>query len=106
MQLLVEKLQRELTTEVLPLDTFYLAEDYHQKYCLQRNQKVMQMFNGVYPNFADFVNSTAAARLNGFSAGYGSLELLAREKDTYGLGSCVPTGIAAIDQAFSDEPVR
>ncbi len=45
----------------------------------------MKEFNAMYPGVNDFINSTAAARLNGYLGGYGALELLQTELDTYGL---------------------
>jgi peptide-methionine (S)-S-oxide reductase len=62
---LAEQSLGRIQTPVMSLDTFYLAEDYHQKYRLQRNAKLMDRFSLIYPRFVDFVNSTAAARLNG-----------------------------------------
>ena len=38
-----------------------------------------------YPDERDFVNSTAAARINGYLDGYGTKEQLAREVDQLGL---------------------
>ena len=81
---LVKKYERELTTEILPLETFFNAEDYHQKYVLQRHDAVMKQFGKYYPDFADFVDSTAAARLNGFAYGCGSRSLLEQEQANYG----------------------
>jgi peptide-methionine (S)-S-oxide reductase len=75
------------TTPILPLGTFYLAEDYHQKYRLRGRRDLMREFKAMYPNDADFVNSTAAARVNGFLDGNGSQEVLAKEIDSYGLSS-------------------
>ena len=54
-----------IQTAVLPLGPFYRAEDYHQKYSLQRHGKLMKVFAKIYPEFRHFVDSTAAARLNG-----------------------------------------
>ena len=82
---LVEKYERELTTEILPLETFFNAEDYHQKYVLQRHDAVLKQFNTYYPNFNDFVDSTAAARLNGFAYGCGSKAMFQEEQTSYGL---------------------
>lgn len=65
---------RILHTAILPLDHFYLAEDYHQKYYLRRFSKLMNEFKGIYPANLDFVNSTAAARVNGYVGGHGTLE--------------------------------
>ena len=75
----------QIFTEIAPLDKFYIAEDYHQKYMLRNSERLMQEFQAMYPNDADFVNSTAAARLNCFVAGNGSAELLKSEIDSYGL---------------------
>jgi peptide-methionine (S)-S-oxide reductase len=82
---LVVQYERELTTEIIPLETFYNAEDYHQKYSLQRHNGLMNTFNAMYPEFRGFVNSTAAARLNGFAAGHGSPALFDAEKHEYGI---------------------
>lgn len=58
-----------IQTAVLPLGPFYRAEDYHQKYSLQRHGKLMKVFAEIYPEFRHFVDSTAAARLNGNALG-------------------------------------
>jgi peptide-methionine (S)-S-oxide reductase len=79
------RLGRPVTTEILPLATFYVAEDYHQKYRLRHKSDFMREFKAMYPNDADLMNSTAAARVNGFLAGNGSAELLDEEIDDYGL---------------------
>ena len=39
----------------------------------------------MYPDTDDFINSTAAARVNGYVAGYGTLETLQEELDSLGL---------------------
>jgi peptide methionine sulfoxide reductase MsrA len=81
---LQRRYQRPLTTEVLPRATFFLAEDYHQKYVLQRHDRVMKKFNLFYPNFEDFINSTAAARLNGLAYGSQSKDVFDQEQAQYG----------------------
>ena len=45
----------------------------------------MKEFNAMYPNGNDFINSTAAARVNGYLDGYGTLEVFQSELDNYGL---------------------
>ncbi len=77
--------QRDLTTEILPLTTFFNAEDYHQKYVLQRHDAVMQQLKLAYPDFNGLVDSTAAARLNGFAYGAGPKNLFEAEKLEYGV---------------------
>ena len=81
---LEERLGQKLNTPVLPLETFYNAEDYHQKYGLQRHRNLMNAFNVMYPEFQGFVDSTAAARLNGFASGRGPSSLFDQEKNDYG----------------------
>ena len=76
---------REIRTEILPYTGFTLAEDYHQKYYLRSEQGLMEDFTGMYPDPADFVKSTAAARVNGYIGGYGTLGELMKEIDSYGL---------------------
>jgi hypothetical protein len=78
------RLEAKVETPVLPLDVFYPAEDYHQKYRLQHSP-LMDYFQRTYPAFNDFNNSTAAARLNGFVAGHGRRELFEKEADGYGI---------------------
>ena len=84
MKPLEERFGQKLTTEVLPLNVFYNAEDYHQKYSLQHYKSLMQGFKRMYPKFVDFNNSTSAARLNGFSAGHGTRTLFNEEAGLYG----------------------
>jgi len=80
-----KKLDAKLVTEILPLTQFYRAEDYHQKYRLQQNEEISGELKKIYPNFQDFVDSTAVARINGFIGGKGNCEQLKKEIKTYGL---------------------
>jgi len=72
-------------TEISPLTEFYLAEDYHQKYRLRSERDLMREFSAMYPEEEDFVNSTAAARINGYLDGHGTLEGLLKELPSFGL---------------------
>ncbi|MBN1177943.1 MAG: peptide-methionine (S)-S-oxide reductase [Anaerolineae bacterium] len=74
-----------VVTEIVPVTTFYLAEDYHQKYRLRQSSVLMDEFAARYPDPADFVDSTAAARVNGYLGGYGTLAALQAEIDGLGL---------------------
>ena len=78
---------RQIFTEIEPFSDFYLAEAYHQKYRLRQDSVLVREFRAMYPNNDDFVNSTAAARVNGYVAGYGTLERLREELDRLGLSS-------------------
>jgi peptide-methionine (S)-S-oxide reductase len=82
-----KKLGRKVHTEVLPLYTFYRAEDYHQKHFLRRRNDLMKEYDEIYSNYRDFVDSTAVARLNGYVGGHGSAEQLSREIESLGLST-------------------
>jgi peptide-methionine (S)-S-oxide reductase len=81
------RMNRKVFTEIIPYTEFYMAEDYHQKFALQHNPYLMGEFRAMYPSFERFVASTAAARVNGYLAGCGTLKDLLAEIDSYGLSS-------------------
>ena len=76
---------RPIYTEILPFSKFYLAEGYHQKYRLQQVPQLMEILEAVYPDEGAFVNSTAAARVNGYVGGHGTVATLQAELDTLDL---------------------
>ena len=75
----------EILTQIRPFKGFTAAEDYHQKYRLRHEPKLYEEFGEMYPNDADFVASTAAARVNGYLDGCGSRSQLEVEIDSLGL---------------------
>ena len=77
--------ENEIYTEIVPFDRFYLAETYHQKYRLQQIPALAREFRALYPQDEDFINSTAAARVNGYVGGYGTLDALQAEIGDLGL---------------------
>ncbi|MCF8040257.1 MAG: peptide-methionine (S)-S-oxide reductase, partial [Desulfohalobiaceae bacterium] len=79
------KLNREIKTQILPFTGFYLAEDYHQKYALSRRTELMKEFRAMYPTTQGLVSSTAAARINGYLAGYGGCDRLQTDIGALGL---------------------
>jgi methionine-S-sulfoxide reductase len=74
-----------IRSEVLPLRSFTMAENYHQKYMLKQHSKLKGELLRAYPQHKDFVASTAAARLNGYAGGNGTRDQLSRELETLGL---------------------
>jgi peptide-methionine (S)-S-oxide reductase len=92
---LASELGAEVYTEVLPVGEFYLAEDYHQKYNLQRYGAYYDELSATYPETEDLVDSTAAARLNGYLAGYGTREQLEVEVGQLGLSRKLQARLAS-----------
>ncbi len=76
---------KPIYTKVAPASEFFLAEDYHQKYRLQQIATLLEDLRAVYPDMESFVNSTAAARVNGYIGGFGTLEDLEALIDDLGL---------------------
>lgn len=73
-----------LYIELRPAAPFTEAEDYHQKYYLRQSALEGEFLN-MYPRLRDFVDSTAAARVNGYVSGYGEGSQLTRELPLLGL---------------------
>lgn len=69
---LVDRTGQSVATAVESLDHFYYAEDYHQKYELRTVPVVADELEELYGDA--FTESTVATRLNGFVAGYGTVD--------------------------------
>jgi len=82
--LLAQREGRPVKTEILPYNGFTLAEDYHQKHTLHRFPALIEEMQRIY-SIREMTDSTAAARLNGYLAGYGSCDMLRGEIDLLGL---------------------
>ena len=74
---------RGITAPIITGARFFLAEDYHQKYHLRHDQLLMRELASYTPR--QLVDSTVAARLNGYVAGRGSLARLHEDLPALGL---------------------
>jgi peptide-methionine (S)-S-oxide reductase len=63
-------------------ERFWLAENYHQKYYLRHSPLLKEL--GTISD-AELIDSTLAARLNGFAGGFGSEVVLEAELASYAL---------------------
>ena len=75
----------KIFTQFFPASDFYLAEDYHQKYYLQNSPGLWNEISRIYPDPVGWINSTAAARLNGYVGRYGSIANLEADLARLGL---------------------
>jgi len=75
-------LKRPIVTVVEPAGPFTPAENYHQKFELQRDRRLME---SLHLSDKDLEISHVATRLNGYSAGHGTYEDLEKEIDTFNL---------------------
>jgi len=78
---------KKIQTEILPYGKFYLAEDYHQKYQLRQHRELMAEFKTMFPRAIDFINSTAAARANGYVGGHGTPDEIKTNLENLGLSA-------------------
>lgn len=68
---------------------FHRAEDYHQKYHLRHDRRLMAELADYSPD--QLADSRVAARLNGLVAGHGTPALLEAELASYGLSADAAT---------------
>jgi peptide-methionine (S)-S-oxide reductase len=79
----------EISAPIVSGTRFYLAEDYHQKYYLRHDRTLIAELADYTPR--ELVESTIAARLNGYVAGRGTLAQLHDELPQLGLSAAAAT---------------
>ena len=82
---LEKEIDRTVRTEVVPIRSFTMAEDYHQKFTLKNQAVLKNEMLHIYPLEQDFINSTAVARLNGYVGGHGTKAQLTDDIERLGL---------------------
>jgi len=78
------KTNMPITTKIMPADRFYDAEDYHQKYLLQRQAALCHML-GVDPSGEELFSSHVLSRVNGYVGGYGNMAAFEEEWPQWGI---------------------
>lgn len=77
-----KQLSNPIVTQLLPLEGYYLAEDFHQKYFLRKHRSLLAELK---LSDIDIIESPIATRMNAFCAGFGSVEQLDEELKRYGV---------------------
>ena len=68
-----------VATQITGAAPFHSAEDYHQKWRLRRQDLVFDALERRFTDEAALLRSTAATKLNGYVAGYGTAAQLDRD---------------------------
>ena len=75
-------ISQPIVTKIKKAETFYDAEDYHQKYILRQHHEI---FDSLNLSDKDLITSHVAARLNGYLGGYSTIEAFEEESEDLGL---------------------
>eukprot|EP00118_Oscarella_pearsei_P013278 m.104605 g.104605 ORF g.104605 m.104605 type:complete len:154 (+) comp37206_c0_seq3:249-710(+) len=87
-----KKVSKKIVSRIVEAETFYEAEDYHQKYLLRQARGVLDELK---LSDSDLITSHVAARLNGYLGGYGSRKGLEAEISAFGLSESMKVKVLA-----------
>lgn len=92
-------------TSIEPMSRFWLAEDYHQKFRLRGHSHVADELRAMFPDDRAFVDSTTAARLNGWFDGWGDEAQIERDLPLTGLDRSARREVRAFAGRRQSQPV-
>jgi peptide-methionine (S)-S-oxide reductase len=90
-------------TAIVPQVQFCLAQAYHQKYRLQQVPALLRELRAIYPPDDEFAHATAAARVNGYPGGYGSLAALQAGLEDVGLSPAARQNVLDLASAIDGQ---
>ncbi len=82
-------------TEILPGYSFHPAEAHHQKFALRGKVALLKEYQAIYPDYRDFMASTAVSRANGYAGGHGTCERFLADAEGLGLS---PSGRRVLEE--------
>ncbi|APC85354.1 peptide-methionine (S)-S-oxide reductase [Clostridium botulinum] len=97
-----EELKTEVLTRISPIEKFYYAEFYHQKYYVQLEPIIMSNLRSKFSTGNDLISSPLCHKLNAYLAGYGSLKELNKEIEDFNLSEDAKNRLLSIVEGFNN----
>lgn len=97
-----EELKTEVLTRISPIEKFYYAEFYHQKYYVQLEPVIMSNLRSKFSTGNDLISSPLCHKLNVYLAGYGSLKELNKELEDFNLSEDAKNRLLSIVEGFNN----
>ncbi|ABS41393.1 methionine-S-sulfoxide reductase [Clostridium botulinum] len=97
-----EELKTEVLTRISPIEKFYYAEFYHQKYYVQLEPVIMSNLRSKFSTGNDLISSPLCHKLNAYLAGYGSLKELNKEIEDFNLSEDAKNRLLSIVEGFNN----
>ncbi|NFJ06291.1 peptide-methionine (S)-S-oxide reductase [Clostridium botulinum] len=97
-----EELKTEVLTRISPIEKFYYAEFYHQKYYVQLEPVIMSNLRSKFSTGNDLISSPLCHKLNAYLAGYGSLKELNKELEDFNLSEDAKNRLLSIVEGFNN----